>query len=36
MDPCRRIWFHSPAVYVARFLGIVATLAFVVYSLIAF
>ena len=30
MDPCRRIWFITPAGYVARFLGLVALFAFIV------
>lgn len=30
MDPCRRIWFITPAGLVARFLAIVAMFVFIV------
>ena len=36
MDPCRRIWFITPAGCVARFLAIVAVFVFIIVSLIAF
>lgn len=34
MDPCRRIWFITPAGYVARFLGIVLIGALLIASLV--
>lgn len=30
MDPCRRVWFITPAGYVLRFLGIVAMFVLIV------
>ena len=34
MDHCRRVWFITPAGYVARFLGIIATYALIVLSFV--
>jgi hypothetical protein len=36
MDPCRRIWFYTPAQLIAQALGIVAGFAFIVFALIVF
>jgi len=36
MDPCRRIWFHTPAQLIAQTAGIIAGIAFVIFSLIVF
>lgn len=36
MDPCRRIWFHTPAQLIAQAAGIVATFVFIVFALVAF
>ena len=35
MDHCRRIWFITPAGYVARFLAIVAMFVFIIAALVA-
>ncbi len=36
MDPCRRIWFYTPAQLIGQAVAIVSISAFIVFALIAF